>query len=216
MQPGLSERRTQREKSDSMRALLLETTIELLYEKGYTRLTTLDVARHANVSRGALTHHFAHKEDLVVEAISWQLRNVSDELEDFVTTLEEGPLDTDRIVDRLWSMLSDRLFHITMEYLPEARHNLPFRERLTPVVAIFHAALDRIWLHLSERSNLSPERARTILNTTMCLMRGMIAQQILREDKDYYADLLDYWREGLRREIAQARTLTPVGRAGPA
>ncbi|GAN93893.1 transcriptional regulator [Gluconobacter thailandicus F149-1 = NBRC 100600] len=207
-----SGRRTQQERSDTMRALLLQATIELLYERGYSRLTTLDVAKYAQVSRGALTHHFAHKEDLVVEAISWQLRSASDELEEFVANIEAGPLDTDRIIDHLWEMLSDRLFHITMEYLPEARNNTPFRERLMPVAAVFHAALDRIWLHLSRTSGLSAERAQTILNATMCLMRGMVAQQILRNDESYYEDLLQYWRDLLRREIAQAATSENIKR----
>ncbi len=32
-----------------------------------------------------------------------------------------GP--SDEIVDYIWKMMSDRLFYVTMEYLPEARHN---------------------------------------------------------------------------------------------
>ncbi|NVN10324.1 MULTISPECIES: TetR/AcrR family transcriptional regulator [Nguyenibacter] len=202
-------RRSQAERSETTRMALLETTIDLLHENGYTRLTTQDVAERAQVSRGALTHHFAHKEDLVVAAISWQLSEATSALEDFASRIELLPIDTDRIVDYLWQMMAKRLFHVTLEYLPEARNNQAFRLRLIPVVATFHAALDRIWEHLARSTSLTPQQARTILNATMCLMRGMVAQQVLRQDEDYFDDLLHYWRALFRREIAAARGAPP-------
>lgn len=56
---------------------------------------------------------------------------------------------SDEIVDYIWRMMDDRLFYVTMEYLPEARHNPDFRADLIPMVKDFHAGLDAIWTALA-------------------------------------------------------------------
>src|SRR5579872_2677392 len=58
-------RRTQGERSAAMRGRLLEATVDCLYELGYARTTTIEVAARAGVSRGAQLHHFSTKERLV-------------------------------------------------------------------------------------------------------------------------------------------------------
>ncbi|WP_245501333.1 TetR/AcrR family transcriptional regulator [Lichenibacterium minor] len=103
----------------------------------------------------------------------------------------------DEIVDHLWGLMAGGLFYVTMEYLPEARHNAPFRERLLPVVQEFHAALDALWLSVSDAHGLDPLEARVTLNATLCLMRGMVAQSVLRPDEDYFASMLDHWKAHL-------------------
>lgn len=62
-------RRTQAERSAETRAALLRAAVSSLVEVGYAHTTTAEVAKRAGVSRGAQSHHFATKEDLVVGAI---------------------------------------------------------------------------------------------------------------------------------------------------
>ncbi len=98
-----------------------------MLERGYSRLTTLEIARAAGVSRGALTHHFANKEDIVVRAVAFQLDEVSMRLRQFCSRHPAPDLGVDEVVDYLWRMMAAGLFYVTMEYLPEARHNPGFR-----------------------------------------------------------------------------------------
>ncbi|MCQ4160081.1 TetR/AcrR family transcriptional regulator [Roseomonas sp. GC11] len=198
-----SPRRTQEARREETRQRLLRATIALLLERGYSRLTTPDIARAAGVSRGALTHHFVNKEDIVVRAIAFQLDEVTEGLR---RMCEGAPvLSTEQVVDYLWRMMAEGLFYVTMEYLPEARHNEAFRARLRPVVREFHAALDAIWDRLSAAAGIPAEQARVSLNATMCLFRGMIAQTVLRDDPAYYAELLDYWKRHLRGGLGMPR-----------
>jgi AcrR family transcriptional regulator len=200
-------RRRQEARSEETRGRLLRATIALLLERGYSRLTTPEIARVAGVSRGALTHHFANKEDIVVRAVACQLNEVSGRLRQFCTRHPAPDLGVDEVVEYLWRMMAEGPFYVTLEYLPEVRHNPGFRERLMPVVKEFHAALDAIWILLSQSAGLSAEQARVSLNATMCLIRGMIAQTVLRDDPVYYRDLLAYWTRHLRREFAAPRAL---------
>jgi AcrR family transcriptional regulator len=206
---GKAVRRTQEERAAETRHRLLDATITLLLERGYSRITTADIASVAGVSRGALTHHFASKEEIVTRAVQHQLRKVTADLHTLADSLQGT--STDEIVDYLWDMMAGGLFLVTLEYLPEARHNPDFKAQMIPVVKEFHAALDAIWTRLSEYAGIEPARAQVMLNATMCLIRGMVAQTIVRDDPEYFRNLLGYWKDHLRdvfimdRQMPQAR-----------
>src|SRR6187402_1697681 len=61
--------RTQQQRRDETRRALLDAAVESLIEVGFARTTTLEVQRRANVSRGALLHHFPSKAELLVAAV---------------------------------------------------------------------------------------------------------------------------------------------------
>ncbi|WP_439549224.1 TetR/AcrR family transcriptional regulator [Falsiroseomonas sp.] len=196
-------RRTQEERREETRARLLRATVEALRDQGLTRLTTPDIARRAGVSRGALTYHFASREDLLVDSIAWLLDQATGGLRKLCDAYPAPTMPIEALVDYLWDMMASGLFQVTMEFLPEARHNAPFRERLLPVVREFHAALDASWTRLSAVAGIPQEEAQVSLNATMCLIRGMIAQNVLRNDPAYYAAMLAWWKRQLRGWLGQ-------------
>jgi AcrR family transcriptional regulator len=198
-------RRSQQERSAETSTRLLNATIDLLHDHGFSRLSTPEIARAAGVSRGALTHHFASKEDLVTRAIAHMLRRTTADLHDFAEDFAARGGSSDEIVDYIWQIMSDRLFYVTMEYLPEARHNADFKKSLVPVVREFHAGLDAVWTALAQRTGVDPDHARTVMNATMCLVRGMIAQTILRRDAPYYEDLLAFWKAQVRQHFPERK-----------
>jgi AcrR family transcriptional regulator len=181
----------------------MHATIDLLHDNGITRTSTPEIARFAGVSRGALTHHFASREDIITRSIADMLAQVTEGLNRFGETFAERGGTSDEIVDYLWAVMTDRLFYVTMEYLPEARHNDDFRAQLVPVVRDFHAGLDAIWTTLARQTGVEPDHARIVMNATMCLIRGMIAQTVLRDDPKYYQDLLTFWKRQVRQHFPQ-------------
>lgn len=191
--------RTQGERSAETLARIRKATIDVMYEKGFSRTSTPEIAAAAGLSRGAMTHHFASKEEILTDAIAFMLEEVNQKLFAFAEEYAARGGSTDEIVDYIWQFMSDRLFYVTMEYLPETRHNADFRNRLVPVVKRFHAGLDAIWSALARQKGVPEDHARTVMNATMCMVRGMIAQTILREDEEYYARLLAFWRAEVRR-----------------
>lgn len=201
-------RRTQKDRSAETSARLTAATIDLLHDVGLTRISTPAIAQKAGVSRGALTHHFAGREAIISESIARMLHLVTEDLHRFAADFSDRQGSSDEIVDYLWRIMSDRLFYVTMEYLPEARHNAQFKARLIPVVREFHDGLDAVWTALAERTGADPHRVGVVMNATMCLIRGMIAQTVLRDDPPYYAELLSFWK-------AQIRSAFPTSDAAP-
>jgi AcrR family transcriptional regulator len=201
MSAGSRTRRSQEERSADTSARLLDATIDLLHDRGLWRMSTPDIAAHAGVSRGALTHHFANRDDLILTAVTRDLARITEDLHRFALDVAGRRGSSDEIVDYLWRMMSDRLFYVTLEYLPEARHNHDFRARLVPMVKDFHQGVDAVWMAFAKGRNADPARTRTVMNATMCLIRGMIAQTILRDDPAYFAELLEFWKQQVRQHF---------------
>lgn len=63
-------RRTQAERSSTMRARILKAAVTCLYKLGYGATTTVSVAALAKVSRGAMLHHFPSKADLMLATLA--------------------------------------------------------------------------------------------------------------------------------------------------
>jgi len=199
---GTGKRRSQKERSAETSTRLMNATIDLLHDRGLARTTTPEIARQAGVSRGALTHHFTTREAIISASVADLLSKTTRDLHRFAEDFIARGGSSDEIVDYIWQMMEDRLFYVTMEYLPEARHNPDFRADLIPTVRDFHAGLDAIWTALAARTDVDPDHTRIVMNATMCLVRGMISQTVLRpNDPAYYREMLAFWKQQVRQQF---------------
>lgn len=208
--PAKRRRRTQEERTTETRARLLDATLQELLEGGYGRTTTSSIADRAGVSRGALSHHYASKEELVVEAVEHLLQQATAEIRALAGDVTGGRLSLDEFLDRLWAMFSGRLFYITLEHVGEARHNPNLKASLIPVVREFHRALDEIWRGYFVAAGLSDAELENTLNATLCLLRGMGLQSVLRDDAAYFDRLLSWWKAELRLLLDPASKRKPA------
>src|SRR5579859_7683705 len=61
----------QQRKSVQTRVTILEAAIDCLQKHGYGRTTTQLIAEMAGISRGAMLHHYATKQDLIASVIDY-------------------------------------------------------------------------------------------------------------------------------------------------
>jgi AcrR family transcriptional regulator len=87
-------KRTNKERSGTTRAALIETARRLFVERGYAGTGTPELVSAAAVTRGALYHHYADKQALFRAVVEAECAAVADEV-------ERTPLNGERPIDGL-------------------------------------------------------------------------------------------------------------------
>lgn len=141
-------RRTQAERSATMRTRLLDATLECLAKLGWARTTTTEVVRRAGVSRGAQVHHFPTKADLVVAAIEHLFARRHEEFRDAFDGLPAGQRTSERAIDLLWATVQGATFQAWLEVVVAARTDERLHAALEPVEHRFHQDVEHTFLEL--------------------------------------------------------------------
>src|SRR5262249_53758814 len=147
-------RRTQEERSTAMRARLLEATVATLFDRGYSRTTTTEIARRARVSRGAQLHHFPTKDELVVTALRHLFIERTREFHEAFGARPAGAARAPAAVDLLWSMLSGPTFYAWLELVVAARTNPKLRRAVAPLAREFVDRVQETFRRLFPKSAL--------------------------------------------------------------
>jgi len=205
--------RTQQQRRDETRRALLDAAVESLIEVGFARTTTLEVQRRADVSRGALLHHFPSKAELLVAAVDHLAEMRARELKQLAAALPEeraGRARTDAVIGLLWQCFSGTFFQVTMELRTAARTD----PELRPVLVVAERSLrDRIISQarvlfgkdVAEHPGL--ERA---LDLTLQLMIGAAMSSVLHKEESHMDLLIDDWKALFPTVLANASTAKPI------
>ena len=200
--------RTQQQRRDETRRALLDAAVESLIDVGFARTTTLEVQRRAEVSRGALLHHFPSKAELLVAAVAHLAEMRARELKQLAGQLPEeraSKARTDAVIGLLWQCFSGTFFQVAMELRTAARTD----PELRPVLAHAERALrDRIVAQartLFGKDVADHPGLERALDLTLQLMIGAAMTAVLHADPRL-DDLIDDWKQLFPAILAQAST----------
>lgn len=194
--------RQQQARSVATYERLIGATLDVIHAVGYHAATTQEIAERAQVSRGALLYHFPARADIILAAMERLLDDGTAEIRAVARRVQKGELSLEGFVGFLWELFSGRFFYLSLEMITEARNDADLRERMMPVVKRFHEALDATWVEFCNPEMRTPREARIILNLTVCLVRGMGVQTVLRQDPGYFTDMIEAWKTLLPQIVA--------------
>lgn len=205
--------RTQQQRRDETRRALLDAAVESLIEVGFARTTTLEVQRRADVSRGALLHHFPSKAELLVAAVDHlaemrarELKALSSQLPPEGTEPPEGArrghadhapggdARTGAVLDLLWQCFSGTFFKVSMELRTAARTDPELRRVL---IVAERSLRDRIVAQsrtLFGRAVAEHPALERALDLTLQLMIGAAMSSVLHGETSHLDDLIDEWK----------------------
>ena len=177
--------RTQAERSAATRGKLLDATVDLLVEVGYTGTSGQAVAKRAGVSRGAQLHQFPTKESLVVAAVGHLVDKRMAEL------LRARP-DPDRGLETLCDAFTGPLFHAALELWVAARTDPALHEAMIPLERKVGDAL-RLGFAEIVGDRMSPDA----VDLSIEIARGLAVSALFRTpeaDRQLRDRLLPVWK----------------------
>ena len=136
-------RRTQEERSASTKGRLLDATIDCLFDLGYAKTTTTEIAKRAGLSRGAQLHHFPTKVELVTTAVDHLFTRRTEEFRVAFETLPGEANKASAAIDLLWSIVSGPTFFAWLELMVAARTDPELRATVSAMAARFTETVER-------------------------------------------------------------------------
>lgn len=167
--------RTQQQRREETRRALLDAAVQSLIEVGFARTTTLEVQRRADVSRGALLHHFPSKAELLVAAVDHLAEMRAREMKAFASQLPPERADRAEQPERI-----ERVDRVA----PEAGENgepVPGGDPRTSAVLdllwqCFSGTFFKVSMELRTAARTDPELRRVLTTAERSLRDRIVAQ----------------------------------------
>ncbi len=125
-----ADRRTQEERSATTRLAVLDATVACLIEHGYAGTTTTAIQERAGVSRGALTHQFPSKNELLAAAIVHLAGVRAAEMVESATAMPTAADPLEAGLRALWATFNTDLFAAAIELWVASRTDDELHETL--------------------------------------------------------------------------------------
>ena len=205
-------RRSQAERSEEMRARVLDAAVSELAAKGYAGLRTAEVVAAAGVSRGALTHHFPSKDALVVAVVEHVFKKASD----IGTRRAQDLRGEDDVIGALIAdsreFFFSELFLVALDLAIQGRlaGDAASRQVMT-ISAASRLPLEAAWLDALTARGVRRRKAEDILWLTISIVRGLAIRRLWQHEPQRFNHLFQVWREMVRIYLADG--VAPVRRA---
>ena len=187
-------RRTQAERRTATRSALVRATVDALVELGYARTTTQEVQSRAGVSRGALTHHFTAKSDLVLAAMDHLYEEFSESVRKAAAALPDDPAARIRLgVELIWERFHGPLFVASMELWTAARTDPELRAALLPHERRLGAQLRELSVEVFGERIARHPASEAVYQVLLTSMRGQAMTYALQPDAPRTVPHLQHW-----------------------
>lgn len=195
-----SHRKTQAERSSSTQSRVCQATLEALAEVGHGLISTAMIAQKAKVSRGALTHQFPSRNDLLVAALR-QLHEDWEIVHPVATNPDETRYSLSELTETLWlNIFSDKRYIAAIELMLAARLDNELGQRLRDEMKRWVDIRDS---RVSKLVGFEPDNQTDTLKLHLILsvLRGIAVHQSFDPDVATGRKLVDLWKSILNEIV---------------
>ncbi|MDF2368577.1 TetR/AcrR family transcriptional regulator [Sneathiella sp.] len=185
-------RKTQSERTETTRAKLCSATLEVIAEIGYEKTTTTMIAKRAGVSRGAQTHHFPTKFELVSAAFEYLLQDWEQKRAEATGNVEQE-ITAEEYIRFLWKEIFGHPQYVaSLELMLAGRGDKKLHDSIVKSLREFTVLRQKIWKRIL--SDSVPESYHyTLMTLTVCLLRGLSMQSTIEDTNGHESEIIDAW-----------------------
>lgn len=192
--PATKQRRTQAERAEDTRRKLLDAAMGLLATKGYAGFRIADVADAAGLSRGAQTHHFPSKDELVVAVVEHVFQRATEQAHRRArrNSTPDGAIQA--LLQDSQEFFFSELFLIALDLAIQGR----LKEGGSVVGEISAATrlpVEENWRAALIESGVPTRVADDLLWLTISIVRGLAVRRLWQHDAPRFKRLFKLWRE---------------------
>ncbi|MCR5876224.1 TetR/AcrR family transcriptional regulator [Phenylobacterium sp. J426] len=196
------------ERTAAMRQRLIEAAIACLYELGYAATTFQVVTDRAEVSRGAILHHFPTKVDLMVAVAEYAALYQNRVIRERLADTPAGMSLYLALTYATWEIVIQPPAMALIEVMMATRADAALAERLPAVVTAFEARQrEDVW-RLAQRIGIRDrEQVDTMVRLHRAAMRGLAIELSLTGDRaaaEASMRLLERYKRMLTGELVTA------------
>ncbi|HEU0203170.1 MAG TPA: TetR/AcrR family transcriptional regulator [Burkholderiaceae bacterium] len=188
-------RRTQAERTEETRRRILDASVDLLAAKGYAAFRTADVAEVAGVSRGAQTHHFPSKDDLVIATVEHVFQRASEMGRKRAQRFKSADEAIRALITDSQEFFFSELFLIALDLAIQARTESGKPGSVLEISAAARLPVEASWLSALIDAGVPAEVAEDILWLTNSIVRGLAVRRLWQEDTARFNRLFKLWRQ---------------------
>lgn len=188
----------QAQKSAATQKQVLEAAISCFVDLGYSGTTTTKIAERANLSRGAMLHHFPSKRAVVTAAIDYLHAK---RLKAFRKAIGSIPPGKDRLRTALiayWKHVTHPMFVAFHELKVTARTDPELSAILEPAQEAFKQEWYRTGRDVFPEWQDDPKLFDVAMDVTQCFLDGMAINQFDRNSDQQVSIMLACLEELLR------------------
>jgi AcrR family transcriptional regulator len=171
-------RRTQEERSTLTRRLLVNAAIRVVQDLGYANLTISRVAARAGLTNGAMQHHFASRDDLVIAILDAVYPVLEMSFEDIGLRKSTISERVSAFVDPLWQIYSRPEYLVIWDIAFGTRGDVSLAEKLKKYQRDISARIRRQLTASFADVGLTAQSADQIFSVVISCLRGFALQSL--------------------------------------
>jgi AcrR family transcriptional regulator len=200
---GKKPRRTQAERRQATQDKLVQGAIGLLKAKRYAGFRTAELSAVAGVSKGAQTHHFPTKDELVLLALEEVYRKTSAASRARIAAAEASP---DGLVRALVEDSSDFFlgedFLLSLDLVMVTAES-SLGEGVRKLAQQYRFRVEEEWRQALVAAGCTEAEAESIIWITFAVGRGLGVRQVMSGPSPRFRQVLEQWGE-MAKALVQA------------
>lgn len=203
-------------KSELMRNAILEATCQSFTKYGYANTTTPLIAEMANVSRGAMTHHFKSREDVIFAGVEYLyekriaqyeslMREAADAAREHEGVEAEDQRDLiSRVARGVWAYFTLPTYYVHLELIMASRTDSKLAELIERLNREAEQVVPSLFKNLFPEVAKSEHVSQLVFDLLFFTLRGMSISYIHLNKSDRIESMLDFLVDDCMRLVSSA------------